>query len=281
MQQHRLIAEGLTWPESPRWHRGALYIADVYSQRVVCIRDDETVPTDFARLPGQLGGMGFLPDGRLLMAGARDHVLWWVLPDGSVEVALDLSGRVEGMLNDLVVDAAGRVWFGATGFDPMAGEAEQAGRLWRWTPGTEPVVAATDLRFPNGLALTPDGRTLYLNESFGSQITAFDVGPDGSLAGRRVHAALPNGPDGLCLDAEGGLWAAVLFDKAFLYVSPDGGVVDRVDCGGALAVACVLGGEDRRTLYLCVAEHDFADPTHVPKGSVLAAPAKVAGAGCP
>ncbi|MDM0032407.1 SMP-30/gluconolactonase/LRE family protein [Variovorax sp. J22P271] len=278
--QASLFADGFTWPESPRWHAGALYLSDCYNFRVVKVVPG-SAPFTVAQVPGRPSGLAFFPDGRLIVAGAVDRKLWWVLPSGDLELAVDLSSLATGQLNDMVVDACGRVWVGDTGFVMEAGETPKSGRLFSWTPGSEPRIAANEIMFANGLAITPDGRTLYINESFANRISAFDLSEDGELKNRRVHAKLPNGPDGLCLDAEGALWVAILFDRTFMCIGKDGVERNRLVFDKELAVACVFGGDDRKTLFLAVAENDFASSASVPVGRIVQARPSAGGAGLP
>ena len=281
MRDPILVAEGLTWPESPRWRDGWLWVSDVHAFRLVRIGADGTVEA-VAPIPGRPAGMGFMPDGRLLLATAIDRTLLWVGADGAVTPAQDLKPVTRSCLNDMAVDGRGRAWVGDTGFVFGSGEPERPGALLVFEEGRGARVAAEDIRFPNGIAITPDGGTLFLAETFGDRVTAFDVGEDGSLSGRRVHAELESSPDGLCLDAEGHLWVPLLFKGEFQRVSPRGRVVERIAFPGKRAIACTLGGDDRRTLFLCVSAIDDTDPQRpVRHGSVHRCRVEVAGAGLP
>jgi sugar lactone lactonase YvrE len=167
---------------------------------------------------------------------------------GAVEEIADLADLTTS-LNDLVVDDVGRTYLDAYG------ERAEPGRLLLMAPGQEPRVVAEDLEFPNGIVVTPDGRTLLVAETFGSRISAFDIHPDGSLSGRRIWASLPGStPDGICLDSDASLWVASFRQGEFLRVHEGGRVVDRITLGdGRWAMACALGGIDGRTLLLCTA----------------------------
>lgn len=275
-----LVADGLTWPESPRWHDGRLWFSDVHSFRLMR-SDDEGVPRTLAQVPGRPAGIGFAPDGAALVATALDRRLVRVGSDGTLTVVSDLSAITRSLLNDMVVDAQGRAWVGDTGFRFGTDEPEAPGALLV-VDAAGPRVAADGIGFPNGLAVTPDGRTLYLAETTGRRITAFDVADDGTLSGRRVHVMLADQPDGLCLDAEGCLWVPLLFRGEFQRISPQGTVLSRIAFRTERAISCVLGGADRRDLYLCVSELDNADPAApVRRGAVYRQRADVAGAGIP
>ena len=281
MRDLTLVADGLTWPEAPRWRDGWLWLSDVHAFRLVRIGEDRVLET-VAAVPGRPSGMGFMPDGRLLLATAVARDLQWVNPDGTLSLACDLKRITRSYLNDMVVDARGRAWVGDTGFVFGSGEPERPGALLVYDEDEGVRVAASDVMFPNGMAITPDGRTLYLAETFGICITAFDVGDDGLLRNRRRHADLESSPDGLCLDADGHLWVPLLTMGEFHRVSPQGQVVERIAFAGHRAIACTLGGDDRRTLYLCVSLVDDADPKNpVRHGAVHACRVEVAGAGLP
>lgn len=275
------LAGGLTWPEAPRWRDGKLWLSDVHAFRLVRIDESGTVET-VAAVPGRPSGLGFMPDGRLLLATAVERCLRWVAPDGSLSLACDLGTVTKSYLNDMVVDARGRAWVGDTGFVFGSGEPERPGALLVFDEADGVRIAASDVSFPNGIAITPDGGTLYLAETFGDRITAFDIGDDGVLRNRRRHAVLESSPDGLCLDADGHLWVPLLTRGEFHRVSPDGQVVERISFAGHRAIACTLGGADRRTLYLCVSRIDDTDPKNpVRHGAVHTCRVEVAGAGLP
>jgi sugar lactone lactonase YvrE len=274
------VAEGLSWPESPRWRDGCLWISDVHNFRLTRLVGHvlETV----ARVPGRPAGMGFLPDGRLLLASALDKKLLWVGDDGVLSEAADLSALSKSLLNDMAVDATGRAWVGDTGFAFGSGEPQKPGALIVFDEKSGARPAATNIKFPNGMAISPDQRTLYLAETFGNVISAFDIDEHGALVNRRVHVTLPSSPDGLCLDIEGHLWVPLLFDGEFHRISPFGEVSDRVSFAGKRAIACAFGGDDRRTLFLCVSEVDDSDPAHIKRrGEIYARRCEAAGAGFP
>ncbi|WP_213958858.1 SMP-30/gluconolactonase/LRE family protein [Variovorax sp. dw_954] len=277
----RLAVDGLTWPESPRWRDGALWFSDVHNFRVMRVVPGEEAKA-VAHLPGRPGGLGFMPDGRLLAATALDRKLWWILPGSEPELAADLSTAVKGLLNDMVVDQSGRAWVGDTGFDLLKGEPEVSGRLLAWTEGGGCQVAAEDVRFPNGIAISSDRCTLYLAETFGRCVSAYAMSADGSLSERRVHAQLSGRPDGMCLDAEGCLWVALLWDNEFQRISPDGRVIARIPIGKERAVSCVLGGDDRHQLFMGVSEVDESDKAKILRtGSIRHLRVGAAGHGVP
>ncbi|TFW02977.1 gluconolactonase [Oxalobacteraceae bacterium OM1] len=244
----REIAAGLAFAESPRWHDGWLWFSDFYLQQVMRVRPGGT-PEVVVDVPGQPSGLGWLPDGRLLVVSMTDRRLLRLDPDGLVTVA-DLSAHAPGHCNDMVVDRHGRAYIGNFGFDMMNREAPRPTVLLMVTPDGQVRVAADDLLFPNGCVITPDERTLIVAETFGKRLTAFDIAADGSLSNRRIWAELGDAsPDGICLDAEGAVWVASPTTSEFLRVREGGTVADRIPAPSQ-AIACALGGDDGRTLFM-------------------------------
>ena len=259
--------------ECPRWHDGRWWAVDFYRYGVFAHGPGGTQEL-VLEVEGQPSGLGWLPGGDLLVVSMRDHRVLRRGADGSVSVHADVSGLVGGHLNDMLVDRTGRAYAGNFGFDLMAGEAPVATSLVRIDPDGTACVAAEDLWFPNGMVLTDDG-TLIVAETFGGRLTAFDVGPDGALSGRRTFAqprpvpepgdlesmitGLTFAPDGIALDAEGHVWAANGVGAAVWRIAPGGEVVEEVAMPEGLGVfACALGGEDGRTLLACAAP-DFSE----------------------
>ena len=259
--------------ECPRWHDGGWWAVDFYRHGVFAYGADGTEEL-VLEVEHQPSGLGWLPDGDLLVVSMRDRRVLRRAGDGSVRVHADVSGLVGGHLNDMLVDPSGRAYAGNFGFDLMGGEDPRATRLVRIDPDGTASVAAEDLWFPNGMVLTDDG-TLIVAETFGGRLTAFDVGADGTLGGRRTFAQprpVPEpgslesmiagaqfAPDGIALDAEGHVWAANAVAGALWRISPAGEVVEEVAMPEGLGVfSCGLGGEDGRTLLACAAP-DFAE----------------------
>ena len=245
------LVEGIVFGEGPRWHAGRLFYSDIKARRVEAVDlagRRETV----VELPGEPSGLGWLPDGRLLVVSMLDHRLLRLDRDGLREVA-DLSAHCGGKANDMVVDAQGRAYVGNIGFDLEAQPiAPRPTQLVRIDPDGSVHVAARELWCPNGLAITAEGRTLVVAESAAGRLAAFDVAADGSLSGQRVFAALPAGaaPDGICVDAEDAVWVASPTTREFLRVRAGGEVLERIPAGERIAIACALGGPGRRTLFL-------------------------------
>jgi sugar lactone lactonase YvrE len=259
-----VVLDGLAFPEGPRWHDGRLWFSDQHDKRVVAMSVDGTAET-IVEVPQQASGLGWLPDGRLLAVSMLDRRVMRLEPDGSFVVHADLSEVAPGSCNDMVVDTHGRAYVGNFGFDMYGGEKPCDTCVIVVDVDGSVRVAAEGLAFPNGSVITPDGGTLLVGESMAGRISAFDIGPDGELSNRRVWAKLVDVTvDGMCLDAEGAIWAACPFTGRVLRVLEGGEVVDEVKGTHPGSFACMLGGVDRRTLYLCTA------PTHVPADARVA-----------
>jgi len=246
----RTVVEGLCFPECPRWHDGELWFSDQHAG-VVLRADPSSGKNDVVvEVPGQPSGLGFLPDGRLLVISMHERRLYRLEPDG-LQLHADLSAVATFHCNDMVVDTAGRAYCGNFGFDFEAGAPPVPAVLAVVDPDGAVRVAADDLGFPNGTVITPDGRTLIVAESFGARLTAFDIEADGSLTNRRVFATIENAvPDGICLDADGAVWVADARRNRVLRVRADGSVERTLTTGQSGAYACMLGGLDRRTLFV-------------------------------
>lgn len=276
----RTLAEGGSFFESPRWHEGSWWVSDFYRHRIIRVGPDGSEVV-VAEVEGQPSGLGWLPDGSLVVASMKDRKLLRLV-EGKLSVHADLSDLCGGHLNDLVVDERGRVFVGDFGFDLMAGASPRATSLKRVDPDGSVAVVAQGLQFPNGSVITADGATLIVGETLGNRYSAWDMLPDGSLANRRTWAALgPEvtattteevlqqlvvAPDGCTLDAQGHIWAADAIGARAVRVAPGGALVDEVVAPGGLGIfACMLGGADGRTLLLCCApdyfEHNRATAT--------------------
>lgn len=241
-------------------------MADFYSYRVVSANADGSDMRVEAEVPNQPSGLGWLPDGRLLVVSMRDSKLMVRDQSGALSVHADLAPYVGGHPNDMVVDGSGRAFIGNFGFDLMAGAPVAGASLVRVDPDGTASVVADDMLFPNGSVITPEG-VLIVAETFGSRLAAFDIGDDGSLSNRRAWATfgdaptstdlgealgqLAVAPDGIGLDAEGAVWVADALGGRVIRVREGGEIVDevKVDAGGVYA--CMLGGDAGTTLYIC------------------------------
>jgi sugar lactone lactonase YvrE len=280
VEETKILLDGLAFGEGPRWHDGRLWFSDMYMLRVVAV--DMSGHTEvIAEVPGQPSGLGWLPDGRLLIVSMTDRRLLQLEHGGMVEVA-DLRSLTTGLCNDMVVDAQGRAYIGHTGFDFYANDPPAPASLIMVMPDGHARVVATQANFPNGTVITPDGRTLIVAESLDSRLTAFDIQPDGSLTGRRLWAlTAPACPDGICLDAEGAIWIASPQTKEVLRIR-EGDQIDRRISLSRSAFACMLGGPDRRTLFILTAESFIPDETKAKmSGRVEYVKVDIPGAGLP
>ena len=277
----KILVDGLAFPEGPRWHDGKFWFSDMHGKRVLRTGLDGRTET-VVEVPNNPSGLGWLPDGRLLVVSMNDRKLMRL--DGAKLTAVaDLSKVATFHCNDMVVDKVGRAYVGNFGYDLIAGETPKPTSMARVDPDGSVHVAATDLMFPNGTVITPDDRTLIVGESFGNKLTAFDKAPDGSLSKRRVWANLEGGalPDGIALDAEGAIWVASPTTGDCLRVH-EGGRISRKIRGAGLAYACALGGPERKTLFICTAEtHNPAECLAKRTGRIETVEVDVAGAGWP
>ena len=276
----RVLLDGLVFPEGPRWHAGRLWFSDMHAHRVMTVDLAGRAET-VVEVPGQPSGLGWLPDGRLLVVSMTDRRLLRLDP-GGLTVAADLSTLASFHCNDMVVDARGRAYVGNFGFDLIARAPFAPAELVLVPPDGAARVVARDLAFPNGCVITPDGRTLIVGESGASRLTAFTIEPDGSLVDRRLWARLENVvPDGICLDDEGAIWVASPVGNDVVRVRAGGTVVDRVRVS-TVPFACMLGGPDRRTLFVATAESHEPEVTQARRsGRIEVATVDVPGAGSP
>jgi sugar lactone lactonase YvrE len=285
--------DGLHFGESPRWHDERLWYADFYDDAVLSVDEDGDVRLEL-EVPGEPAGLGWLPDDRLLVVARKPRTVLRVEHDGRLVGHGDLNPTATFYGNDMVVDDVGRAYVGNFGFDldrfiEEHGEValvESPGppttALVRIDPDGTAHVAASELNFPNGSVITPDGRTLIVAETLAGQLTAFDIDDDGTLSGRRVWAQLSwCAPDGICLDADGRVWVANAIASECILVAEGGDVVDRV-MTSQTCFACMLGGADLRTLYMMTAPTSKESVVSVARsGRIERAPVEVGGAGLP
>ncbi len=275
-----VVLEGLRFPEGPRWHGERLVFSDQHAATVwsMSVAGELTKVVDVPQRPS---GLGWDPQGRMLVVSMDDRRLLRFDGSSLTEIA-DLSALATWHANDMVVDAMGRAYVGNFGFDLDAGVAPVGAALVRVDPDGSMHVAAADLRFPNGTVITPDGRTLVIGESYAGALTAFDVAPDGTLGNRRTWAKLDGAvPDGICLDAEGAIWSACPLTGRVLRVLEGGDVTDVVTVERRGAYACMLGGPDRTTLFVCTADASNPAETGNLRGAIEVCEVSVPGAGLP
>lgn len=278
-----VVVDGLAFPECPRWHADVLWFSDQHDQRVVRV-DAAGKASTVCEVPAQPSGLGWLPDGDLLVVSMHDRRVLRLRADGTLVEHADVSSVATFHCNDMVVDATGRAYVGNFGFDFENGAAMATAAIALVDPDGTVRVAADEVAFPNGSVITPDGRTFIVGESAGGGLTAFAIAEDGTLHDRREYARVAGAvPDGICLDAEGAIWFADPVSGDVIRVCEGGTVTNRYSVGeGLKAYACMLGGDGRRTLYACVAPHHNAERTRAARaGRILATSVDVAGAGLP
>ena len=262
-----LLADGLHFPEGPRWRvnagdssSGALWFSDILGCKVMkvdlCGRLESVV-----EVPEMASGLGWTPDGTLHVISVSDGKSMAVR-DGALTEVADMGALVGLACNDMVIDGKGRAYIGSvgTGVDeahpPGPGNMPHFSHLLLVEPNGRPRIVAERMTTPNGCVVTADGRTLIVAESFGFRLSAFDIEEDGSLANRRIWADLGVPPDGICIDEEGCLWVAIAYYEfggpgGYIRVEEGGRVVERIDVADYSAYVCTLGGPDMRTLFLC------------------------------
>jgi sugar lactone lactonase YvrE len=277
-----VVASGFAFLEGPRWHDGRLFVSDMHAGKVIALdtsgKQETILDLGDDRQPS---GLGWLPNGSLLVVSMVDRKLLRHDRGGTTVVA-DLGDIATYHTNDMVVDALGRAYVGNFGWDFESGEKPVPAKLALVLPDGTTSVVAEDLLFPNGTVITPDGKTLIVGESFGARLTAFDVAADGTLSNRRVFAQLDGQiPDGICLDAENAIWLASPLSNEVVRVREGGEITDRIPCDQA-AIACMLGGQDRRTLYMLTSPSTNREECRQKRGArVESVRVDVPGAGFP
>jgi len=243
------LVSGLCFGEGPRWHNGRLYFSDMHGNTVYAADTSGELETIVRLEDDEPSGLGWLPDGRMLIVSMRNRKLL-VLDGNELSEFADLSGIATYHCNDMVTDLKGRSYVGNFGYD-LHNDAEfQKAELILVHPDGKTALAADDLAFPNGTVITPDEKTLIVGESFGARLTAFDIQPDGTLLNRREWAKIDGAvPDGICLDEAGGIWVASPVSNEVLRIIEGGEVTDRVKIENQ-AYACMLGGQDGKTLFI-------------------------------
>ena len=287
----RVLADGIYFGEGPRWHDGRLWFSDFHAHAVKSASPAGDLRTEF-EIDDQPSGLGWMPDGSMLIVSMTKRQLLRRTPGGALSVHADLGHIATFHCNDMVVDAQGRAYVGNFGFDLDAALTER---------GTESVladhatadlalvaadgtvsVAARGLHFPNGSVITPDGRTLIVGETLAGTLTAFDIAADGSLSNRRTWATIgPRIPDGIALDADGAIWVANPIAPECVRVAAGGKVLEVIDTADP-CYACMLGGENGRTLFMLTAKTSVGhEAGKTPLGRLLATQVDAAHAGRP
>ena len=281
MPEIQTLADGLLLGESPRWHDGRLWLADWIAQEILAVDLDSTREV-VARMPGMPFSLDWQPDGQLLVISGSEGKLLRQEANGSFSTLADLRDLSAKPWNEIVVDGRGNIYLNSINFD-FPGGAYTPGIVALVTPDGAVRQVADGIAFPNGMAITPDNRTLIVAESYASQLSAFDIGEDGSLMNRRVWASVAgSAPDGICLDAEGAVWYADVPNKRCVRVREGGEVLQTVDVDRG-CFACMIGGKDNRTLFIVAAT--WGGPEGMaggqPSGQLLSVEVDVPKAGWP
>ena len=243
-----VLMTGIMFGESPRWHDGRLWFSDWGANEVIAV-DPEGRHEVVVTVPSFPMCIYFLNDGRLLVVDSARRPLLRREPDGSMAQHADLSGVSEKPWNDIVVDDRGNAYVNCIGFD-FPDEAFAPGLVVLVTPDGDVREVADDLAFPNGMGITPDGTTLIVAESYADRLTAYDIGTDGGLTGRRVWAPTPRDhPDGICIDVEGAVWYADVGNQHCVRVREGGEVLATVELDRG-AFACALSRGEDPCLYV-------------------------------
>ncbi|HEX4245385.1 MAG TPA: SMP-30/gluconolactonase/LRE family protein [Acidimicrobiales bacterium] len=310
MNTSEVVVDGLAFPECPRWRPDGLWFSDQHGGQILRIGPGGTAEV-MAEIPGGPSGIGWMADGTLLAVSMHEKKLFEVAFPGSgpgsatapsgatvtLTVVADLEPYHPGLSNDMVIDTADRCYIGNIGYDIYGGaeerstvlllvdptERDRAETRGRSRPSVEPRIVADDLMVPNGTVITPAGDRLIIAESMAHQLTSFRIAADGSLSDRQVFADLDEEtPDGICLDADGAIWFASVHERQVVRVVEGGTVTDRIPTSGRRAIACMLGGDDRRDLYVCVT--GTLDPNQsvsMRSGAIEVSRVDVPGAGLP
>jgi sugar lactone lactonase YvrE len=280
-RETRLLSGGIYFGEGPRWRDGRLWFSDFYAHAVKSISLAGDLRTEF-EIDDQPSGLGWTPGGDLLVVSMTKRQVLKRSADGRISVHADLGDIATFHCNDMVVDSRGGAYVGNFGFNldeaiaargvPDVLANHPTAKLAYVAPDGQVRVAAEDMHFPNGPVITPDGKTLILGETLAACLTSFDIGPDGALSNRRVWASIgPRVPDGIALDAEGAIWVANPVAPECVRVAEGGEVLEVIDTGQA-CFACMLGGEDGRSLFMLTADSsDHEAAAKVQTGKLLVA----------
>ena len=282
MQSVQILLTGIGFGESPRWHENRLWFSNWGMQEVVAV-DLDGKSEVMLRVPTTLPfSIDWLRDGRLLVVSGREGLLLRREPDGSLVTHADLRSLSEHGCNEIVIDGRSNAYVNGGGFD-LPGQKVASGIISLVTPGGSARQVADGIAFPNGMVVTPDNSTLIIAESHGKRLTAFDIAADGSLSKRRVWADLGDGvPDGICIDADNAVWYADVPNKRCVRVREGGEMLQTVNVERG-CFACMLGGVDKKTLFIMAAEwHGFAKMMEgLGTGQVLTVKAPAPGVGWP
>lgn len=292
-----VVVDGFHYLEGPRWHKGALWFVDFYTQGVYRV-NDEGVAEKRVHIEQQPSGLGWLPDGRMLIVSMKDRKVMRLEANGELVVHADIWQHCAGHANDMVVAPNGDAYVGNFGFDLMGGADYKSAGLVLIKPDGSSQLVAEGLAFANGMVISADQKTLIVNELFGNKISQFTINEDGTLGDKRDFASFgelgdePNLgvrignakilPDGLALDAEGAVWIADTLNQRAVRIAEGGEILETIDTAPEGVFAVALGGAEGNTLFMCAApDWDEAARKAETKGRMLAVRVEVGHAGTP
>ena len=270
MDQLEKVAGGFSFAEGPRWHDGAVYLSNIHDDAIERIEMDGTV-TRVADLPGSPISMGFASDGSILVSALRAGRIWRIV-DGELSDFRDVSSLADDDFGDIVIDEQDRIYLANQGMQYPSRIPEQIDSpIFLLTPDGGSREVARGFDYANGLAITPDRRSLVVAESFGHRLFALTIRDDGSLDNRRkiVQFGDDARPDGICCDADGAVWTANATSREVVRCTLEGAVTHRISTGDALAIGCILGGEDGCDLYITTATTALRDEARATRQSAL------------
>lgn len=290
----RTLVEGIYFGEGPRWHDDRLWFSDFYAYRVNSVSLAGDLRTEL-ELDGRPSGLGWMPDGSLLVVRMELRQLWRRWPDGRFDLHADLADHSTFLCNDMVVDARGRAYVGNFGFDldteirargpesVIADHPQTCLALVQVDGSVSDAAPGERFSFPNGMVITPDGKSLVVGETLAGRLTSFDIDADGTLTDRRDWApTLPRLPDGICLDTQGAVWIANPIGPECVRIGEGGEVLEVVETKGLPCYACMLGGPEGRHLFMLVApSSDAEQAAAAPLGKILVAEVDQGRAGLP
>ena len=290
MRETRVLTDGIYFGECPRWYEGRLWFSDFFANAVKSISMAGDLRTEF-ELDDSPSGLGWMPDGSMLVVSMSERQVLRRFQDGSVKVHAELP-HAGFKANDMVVDREGVAYVGDFGFD-LHGEIAARGieavladhrtaSIARVTPDGAVRLVAEQMHFPNGTVITPDGRTLIVGETLAGALTAFDIEADGMLSNRRLWASTwPRVPDGIALNVDGAVWVSNALGPECVLIAEGGAVIEVIETG-LPCFACMLGGVDGRTLFMMTAPTSVPpDPGAAPMGRLLMVKVDAGRAGWP
>ena len=276
-----VLASGFGFVEGPRWHEDRLYFSDMRAKLVMAVDLDGKVE-DVAMIDARPSGIGWLPDGRMIVVSMNDRRVVRQEADGSIVEHADISSLAAAPCNDMVVDGRGNAYVGNPGYDMRNPPSPlPTAQVVLVRPDGTADIVDDEVLFPNGSVVTPDNKTLIVGETMGRKLTAWDIAADGSLSNRRTFADVPGrAPDGIALDADGAIWMADAQGDACVRVKEGGEITDVIDVGRG-CFACALGGPDRKTLFLLTGEGFSGEAMRKGTAAIETVQVDVSGAGYP